>query len=433
MSSAASSVRPQQEAPALESHVRTGKQQLPRKRKRKSEPLHAMVDDVAEQEVAWSSAVSKFQPGEVWYDTEGRTIQAHGGGILYHQGLYYWYGENKAGPTYMSFNLGYSTARVDIIGISCYSSPDLIHWTHEGPALRGGGHADLQPRRVAERPKVIYHDETRRFVMWLHMDTEDYELARAGVAWSKSPTGPFWYQGSFRPHGQQARDLTVYKDDDGSAYLVYTSEDNRALHIAQLTEDYLGVRPGYTRAMVNLKREAPAVFKSAGLYFMMTSGCTGWDPNSAEVFYSKSMMGSDWLPLGNPCMGATEVERTFTFFSQPTFVLPLPNQPGRFIFMADQWDSENLSASRYLWLPMWVLPVPLPVQQVAARQYEAYSAGGVKTMGRQPVLPPSAVDVVVQWESMWQLQDLQDPPLTRYESQAGGQTVLAEAIVQSFS
>ena len=57
------------------------------------------------------------------------------------------------------------------------------------------------------------------------------------------------------------------------------------------------------------------------------------------------MMGH-WRSLGNPCIGASEVERTFTYFSQPTFVLPLPGQTGRFIFMADQWDSEDLASSR---------------------------------------------------------------------------------------
>ena len=59
------------------------------------------------------------------------------------------------------------------------------------------------------------------------------------------------------------------------------------MHITQLTDDYLGVRPRYARALVNLRREAPAVFKHEGLYFMLTSGCTGWEPNSAEVFYAE--------------------------------------------------------------------------------------------------------------------------------------------------
>ena len=38
--------------------------------------------------------------------------------------------------------------------------------------------------------------------------------------------GPYEYLGSFRPHGQQARDLTVFQDEDGSAYLAYSSENN---------------------------------------------------------------------------------------------------------------------------------------------------------------------------------------------------------------
>ena len=31
----------------------------------------------------------------LWTDTEGKPIQAHGGMILQHKGIYYWYGENK--------------------------------------------------------------------------------------------------------------------------------------------------------------------------------------------------------------------------------------------------------------------------------------------------------------------------------------------------
>ena len=35
------------------------------------------------------------------------------------------------------------------------------------------------------------------------------------------------------------------------------------------------------------KREAPAVFKHAGQYFMLTSGCQGWDPSASEVFVAR--------------------------------------------------------------------------------------------------------------------------------------------------
>lgn len=36
-----------------------------------------------------------IRSGTVWRDTDGEIIQAHGGGVLYHDGIYYWFGENK--------------------------------------------------------------------------------------------------------------------------------------------------------------------------------------------------------------------------------------------------------------------------------------------------------------------------------------------------
>ena len=38
---------------------------------------------------------SSIRPGQIWLDTEGKRIQAHGGSVMYWEGAYYWYGENK--------------------------------------------------------------------------------------------------------------------------------------------------------------------------------------------------------------------------------------------------------------------------------------------------------------------------------------------------
>lgn len=42
---------------------------------------------------------NSIRPGQVWLDTNGNRIQAHGGSILYVDGTYYWYGENKEKTT----------------------------------------------------------------------------------------------------------------------------------------------------------------------------------------------------------------------------------------------------------------------------------------------------------------------------------------------
>lgn len=246
--------------------------------------------------------------------------------------------------------------QVDIIGVSCYSSKDLWSWTHEGIVLRGeptNVTHDLHKSKVLERPKVIYNDRTEKYIMWMHIDDANYTKASVGVAMSNSPTGPFTYLYSFRPHGFESRDMTVFKDDDGMAYLFYSSRDNTELHVSPLTEDYIQITAALKRILIRRHREAPAVFKHQGTYYMITSGCSGWAPNRALAHAAESIMGP-WETLGNPCVGGNRFYRLTTFLSQSTFVLPLPGLPGTFIFMADRWSPSNLRDSRYVWLPLFV-------------------------------------------------------------------------------
>src|ERR1019366_7547635 len=110
-----------------------------------------------------SSTSAAFHPGELWYDTSGVPINAHGGGFLYRDGTYYWFGEFKtAGP-------GGNVANV---GISCYSSNDLYHWKNEGIALKVSQDpaSEIVAGSVIERPKVIYNAKTKTYVMWFHLE-----------------------------------------------------------------------------------------------------------------------------------------------------------------------------------------------------------------------------------------------------------------------
>ena len=84
--------------------------------------------------------------------------------------------------------------------------------------------------------------------------------------------------------GQMSRDMTLYVDDDGIAYHIYSSEENLTLQIAELTDDYQGHSGKYVRLFPGGHNEAPAIFKKDGTYWMITSGCTGWAPNAARLF-----------------------------------------------------------------------------------------------------------------------------------------------------
>ncbi len=291
--------------------------------------------------------------GEIYKDTAVNVINAHGAGMLYHDSTYYLFGEIKKGETWFVIGQSWEDYRVPAGGVSCYSSNNLKHWKYEGVALSpviGDSSNDLDTSKVIERPKVNYDSANKKFVMWMHIDANDYSYSRAGVAVSDNPAGPYTYKGSVRPNGQMARDMTVFKDDDNKAYLIYSSENNNTMNICLLSKDYLSPTKTYSRILIDKRREAPAMFKSEGKYYLITSGCTGWSPNEASYAVAESPLGS-WKELGNPCSGPGAET---TFQSQSTFVLPVAGKPNTFLFMADRWNKTNLEDSRYVWLPLRV-------------------------------------------------------------------------------
>lgn len=134
-----------------------------------------------------------IEPGKVWHDAEGRVINAHGGGVLWHEGRYYWYGENRPAR-------GFTTE----VGVGVYSSSDLVHWTDEGVALAVSGRqgSPIEWGCIMERPKVVYNARTGKFVMLFHLELkgQGYAAARVGFAEADSPVGPFRFIRSLRPN-----------------------------------------------------------------------------------------------------------------------------------------------------------------------------------------------------------------------------------------
>lgn len=293
----------------------------------------------------------KIHPGQIWRDTDGNAINAHGAGVLNFNGTYYLYGEIKKGTTWLVPGQGWECYRVASGGISCYASKDLVNWKYMGVALSptvGISNHDLDTGRVIERPKIIYNSKTKKFVMWMHIDSRDYTYSKSGVAISSSPEGPFTFIESVSPNGNTARDMTIFQDDDGKAYHLFSSDLNHTMRIVLLSDDYLSHTKFETRILIDNYREAPAAFKRNGKYYLITSGCTGWSPNSASCSMADSMLG-EWQVIGNPCQGKDAKE---TFKAQSTYVLPLQDTNSSFVFMADVWNKTNLEDSRYVWLPL---------------------------------------------------------------------------------
>lgn len=342
---------------------------------------------------------TEFTPGEIWPDDKGTHINAHGGGFLVHQNVYYWFGEHK---------IAGEAGNCAHVGVHCYTSTDLYNWKDAGIALAVSQDpaSEITAGCVLERPKVIFNPKTGKFVMWFHLELKGrgYSAARAGVAVADHPAGPYTYLRSFRPNagvwpinvtetqkaairnpalmaemnarsfsggpdadllrypivardftsGQMSRDMTLFVDDDGKAYHIHSSEDNSTLHLSLLSEDFLAPAGKYVRLFEHRWHEAPALCKHGGRYWLLSSGCTGWAPNAARSAMADSIWGP-WTELENPTEGVnpqTGLGPEKTFGAQSTYILPVPGRKDAFIALFDLWRPNDAIDGRYVWLPM---------------------------------------------------------------------------------
>ena len=285
--------------------------------------------------------------GTCWTDDAGRLIQAHGGMIARFDGLWYWYGENKDADNIVEG--GVVRGRVPFRGVSCYTSRDLHSWHFEGLALapvEEPGHP-LSPERIVERPKVLRCPATGQYVMWFHADRSDYTLAHAGLAVANRPQGPFRFVHLALPNRRDCRDMTLFEDPlTGKAYLVHSGDWNKTLYFSELTDDYTDFTGVCHAQMVNQEREAPVVFVREGVYHCLTSGCTGWTPNTALLATARTLAGGLMKLVCDPMEGPGARR---TFGAQATWSFECDGQ--RYLLL-DHWQRETLRTSGYSILPV---------------------------------------------------------------------------------
>jgi len=311
-----------------------------------------------------------IKSGKPWFDTEGHVINAHGGGLVEISGVYYWFGEKR--------NPGGLINKVNV-----YSSKNLTDWKYEGIAL---DLSKMKVRHDLERPKVIFNKKNNEYVMWLHIELNGhYSTGKAGVATSKNIIGPYKFKAEYWPNaniesvrsdgnlsdpniidanrrfnkymsrGQMFRDMNIFEDSDGKAYLVYESEDDVSLQIAELSDDYEKFTGRYARILVGGRNEAPALFKKKNKYYLITSGLHGFTPTDARLSISDNIMGP-WKTIGNPAKSHDIEMVRKTFYSQSSSVIKIK---GKYIFLADRWDKKDLTKSTYVWLPiLWENDIP---------------------------------------------------------------------------
>ncbi|MFD7425814.1 RICIN domain-containing protein [Streptomyces sp. NPDC059818] len=268
-------------------------------------------------------------------DPNGDPVHAHGGGVVKVGQYYYWFGENRNADNSFRY-------------VSAYRSTDLKSWEFRNHVLTQATDPELRSANI-ERPKVMFNSATGQFVMWMHKEgANDYSEARAAVAVSSTVDGDYTWRGSFRPLDHMSRDITTFVDTDGTGYMVSAANENADLHVYRLTADYTAVESQVQKLWAGQSREAPAMFKRNGVYFLLTSGATGWSPNQQKYGTATSVTGS-WS-------GLKDIGDTTAYGSQTAYVLPVQGASGTsYLYMGDRWGDSmggTVEDSLYVWLPL---------------------------------------------------------------------------------
>lgn len=274
--------------------------------------------------------------------------------MIFHEGVYYWYGEHNL-P-------GKSEAQLADGGVHCYSSVDLVNWKDEGLVLavhEGDPALDLAAGCILERPKVIFNERTKTFVMYFkyYPRGTGYDTGFVGVATASAPAGSFRFQHKFLGAGSPecSGDFSIFRDTDGAVYHLAVRKPDKAFCIGRLRDDYLfpagdyHVVPG-----VPVPTEAPAIIMQGGKYYILGSGSTGWKPNAARALVADAIAGP-YKSWENPVKGVNPhngLGPEKTFGGQNSFIIPVAGKKGAFIAMFDLWNPERPIAGLYVWLPM---------------------------------------------------------------------------------
>ncbi|KAK1709833.1 glycosyl hydrolase family 43 protein [Colletotrichum lupini] len=287
------------------------------------------------------AAAKWIVPGGRWRDNEGNLVNAHAGGVTLDKdtGKFFWFGEYKI------------EGQEEGGGVSVYSSDDLATWEFHGKALEPiEGHPYISTNMIIQRPKVVYSEPTKEYHMWWHADNSTYGLLLQGLATSPNISGPYTFVDATAPLGNWSQDFGIFTDyKDGRSYSLYSNGDRREgrdVYISAFNEDITNVTEVVHR-FDKYDLEAPTIIQTDKSYYALMSHKTGYRPNNVVAFRADSLAG----PWSQPFFVSDAYTRTYN--SQSGFSLKIEgSEVTTYLYLGDQWDSNSLWESRYIWLPL---------------------------------------------------------------------------------
>jgi len=295
-----------------------------------------------------AAASATIQNDVFWKDTAGNPIYSQGGGVLKVGSTYYWYGVKYNGAvSYYNNPAGGKNGNVGFSAITTYSSTDLANWKFEGNAMTP---SDLGGGGWVGRVGVSRNPNTGKYVL--------VSQGKGGLIFgtSSTPNGHFTYAGSQATidnvSSGRSGDQSVFTDDDGRAYLVYSNSGGRSRLYVSPFRSSDSLRVEAARNVYNSSaggREGNIMFKQNGTYYFCSSDLHGWNSSHTYCITAKNIMGpysAEFVLQGT--------DADFSHVTQTGLAFTVTGSAGSFVmFGGDRWSDFAGNGIGYNdWVPI---------------------------------------------------------------------------------
>ncbi|WP_228515686.1 family 43 glycosylhydrolase [Agreia pratensis] len=334
----------------------------------------SLLDAAAALQTVSAGSFEPITNNTFWTDTDGNPISSQGGGIFRFGDTYYWYGVRylEADPYRQSPSKIYSKATFGSIPV--YSSKDLVNWTFENdvatrdttlsiPASAGSYFSDLKTLGDAAwvgRLGVTYNENTGKFVLISQMNNNDPNTANLySVLFlqADSPTGDFSYANLqtqiVNSPTRGTGDQTVFTDDDGTDYLIFSNSRGRGTgFVSKIADsDSLSIEPATAISRNAAGREGNAMFRLDDTYYMAASALHGWN---TSVNYVVESTGAGIQGTYGPEYVLPGTEKDYSHVTQTGFFVTVHGtKQDTVLYAGDRWAEFAWNGSGYnQWTPL---------------------------------------------------------------------------------
>ena len=289
---------------------------------------------------AFAQKQNAIHPGQVWLDTSGKPIQAHGFSVFYKDGTYYWYGENK--------EFTKSGSNIWTYGIRCYTSKDLYNWEDKGliiPPDTENPLSSLHPSQQYDRPHIIFNPKTKKYVAWIKVMGSSQSMT---ILTADDFMGPYTkIKEGYRPNGFESGDFDLYMDEKTGKGYIWAERPHYEMICSTLNDDFTSVTSEFSNHFIGIlppdTREAPTHFVRKGKHYIFTSGTMSYYPNPTLVSTFTDYHG-EYIDLGNPHPKDTT---NTSYCSQITDVIKIPGKKDLYVAVADRWMPKSCGRGLY--------------------------------------------------------------------------------------